>query len=91
MMCLSPEQELPYSKICTGQRTGYDMCPSQAFPVRVLKHEVDKMAAGIDYIQLTDQNHGGTSYFCYSKKHGHPPVSGKACVKESPMPLWRAI
>ena len=78
VMCLSPEQELPYSKICTGQRTGYDMCPSQAFPVRVLKHEVDKMAAaGIDYIQLMDQNHGGTSYFCYSKKHGHSPVPGK--------------
>jgi hypothetical protein len=33
--------------------------------------------AGIDYIQMMDQNHGGTSHFCYSKNHGHPPVPGK--------------
>ena len=77
-MCLSPEQELPYSKICTAQRTGYDLCPSRSFTVNAVLEEVKKMTAcGVDYIQLLDQNHGGTSYFCYSKNHSHPPVPGK--------------
>lgn len=77
-MCLSPKQELPYSEICTAQRTGYDLCPTREFTVSTLKNQVELMSnAGIDYIQLMDQNHGGTSYFCYSKKHNHPPVPGK--------------
>ncbi len=77
-MCKSPEQELPYSHICRGQRKGYDMCPTQDFTVNVLKKEVKNIASsGIDYIQLLDQNHGGNSYFCYSREHGHPPVPGK--------------
>ncbi len=77
-MCLSPEQELPLSKICTAQRSGYDMCPTQDFTVGIMCDEVKKMVdSGIDYIQLMDQNHGGTSYFCYSRNHKHPPVPGK--------------
>lgn len=77
-MCLSPKQELPYCCIVDCIRAGYDMCPTQRFTIDVLKNEVEHMvAAGIDYIQLMDQNHGGTSYFCYSKEHGHPPVPGK--------------
>ncbi len=77
-MCLSPEQTLPYSNICTDQRVGYDMCPTQKFTTDIICDQVNKMAAsGVDYIQLMDQNHGGTSYFCYSKEHGHPPVPGK--------------
>lgn len=76
-MCKSPEQELPVSKICNDQRTGYDMCPSQDFCKDIITGEVEKMAAsGIDYIQLLDQNHGGTPYFCYANDHGHPPVPG---------------
>ncbi|WP_130606122.1 DUF6259 domain-containing protein [Cohnella abietis] len=78
IMCSSPTGELPYSDICTGQRSGYDMCPSQDFTVDVVAKEVkDMIEGGCDYIQLLDQNHGGTSYFCYSKTHGHPPVPGK--------------
>lgn len=77
-MCLSPEQELPHSKICTDQRSGYDMCPTRKFTSDIICDQVKKMTDfGIDYIQLMDQNHGGTSYFCYSKKHDHPPVPGK--------------
>ena len=77
-MCLSPEQDLPYSNICTAQRVGYDMCPMRDFTKNILKEQVKQMVhAGIDYIQLMDQNHGGTSYFCYSRKHGHPPVPGQ--------------
>lgn len=77
-MCISPEQTLPYSKICTGQRSGYDLCPTREFTVNTIKDQVEKMVgAGIDYVQLMDQNHGGTSYFCYSKKHNHPYIPGK--------------
>lgn len=78
IMCLSPEGELPLSHICTAQRQGYDMCPTQEFTQKVISGEVEKMVdAGIDYIQVLDQNHGGTSYFCYSKEHGHPYVPGR--------------
>lgn len=77
-MCLSPEQELLFSDICKDQRSGYDMCPTRDFTINTITEQVKHMAdAGIDYIQLMDQNHGGTSYFCYSKEHNHPPVPGK--------------
>lgn len=77
-MCVSPEGDLPLSEICTFQRYGYDMCPAHPFCKDTLKNEVLKMDnAGIDYVQLLDQNHGGTAYMCYSKEHGHPAVPGK--------------
>lgn len=77
-MCTSPKGELLYSHICTAQRRGYDFCPSRPFTVDTIAGEVTHMTeAGIDYIQVLDQNHGGTPYFCYSKEHGHPSVPGK--------------
>ena len=77
-MCVSPEGDLPLSEICTFQRYGYDLCPAHPFCKETLKTEVLNMdKAGIDYVQLLDQNHGGTAYFCYSKEHGHPSVPGK--------------
>ncbi len=77
-MCVSPKGELPFSKICTGQREGYDLCPARDFTVSVMVDQVEKMVGiGADYIQLLDQNHGGTPYFCYSRNHGHPPTPGK--------------
>ena len=77
-MCLAPDGSLPPSKICTPQRSGYDMCPTQEFTKEVIYNEVKSMVeADIDYIQVLDQNHGGTPYFCYSKEHGHPPVPGQ--------------
>lgn len=78
VMNTASDGSVPLSKICTAQRSGYDLCISQDFTKRTLKEEVRKMArAGIDYIQLMDQNHGGTPYMCYSREHGHPPVPGK--------------
>lgn len=78
VMCLSPKQELPFCKICEPQRAGYDMCPTHPFVLETLTKEIDGMvSAGVDYIQLMDQNHGGTSHFCYSRKHSHAPVPGK--------------
>ena len=77
-MCLSEKQELPLSKICTAQRSGYDLCPSEEFTNEVICDQVKKMvSSGLDYIQIMEQNHGGNSYFCYAKNHKHPPVPGK--------------
>ncbi len=77
-MCLSPEGDLPYSKICTAQRRGYDLCSTHPFTIETMISETRQMIeGGVDYIQAFDQNHGGTSYFCYSRTHGHPPAPGK--------------
>ena len=79
-MCASPTGEL-ISKTCQAQRKSYDMCISQDFTKNVLLEEARKMAScGLDYIQILDQNHGGTPYFCFSDKHGHPAVPGKWMV-----------
>lgn len=77
-MCASPTGEVEYSQICTWQRVGYDMCPSQEFCKKTIVEQTKKILdSGLDYVQLMDQNHGGTPAFCYSKEHGHPPVPGK--------------
>lgn len=77
-MCAAPWGEVLPSKVVTGIRHGYDMCPETEFTKKVMTKEAKKMMdAGVDYIQLLDQNHGGTSYFCYGRDHGHPPVPGK--------------
>lgn len=90
-MCVSPEGDLPLSKICRAQRFGYDICPSGDFLRVTLTNEVRQMAdAGIDYAQLLDQNHGGTPYMCYSKEHGHPPVPG-AWQNEAQISVMQAI
>ena len=80
-MCASPEGNIE-SKICQAQRTSYDMCISQEFTKNVLCDEAEKMVScGLDYIQILDQNHGGSPYFCYSDKHGHPAVPGRWMVE----------
>lgn len=80
-MCASPTGEI-ISKTCQAQRKSYDMCISQDFTKNVLLEEARKMASsGLDYIQILDQNHGGTPYFCFSDKHGHPAVPGKWMVE----------
>ena len=73
-----------YSVICTGQRNGFDMCPAVQKTKEIFQTEIGKVcASGVDYIQVLDQNHGGTSYFCYSDQHGHTPAPGKWQVQET--------
>lgn len=80
-MCASPTGEI-VSKTCQPQRKSYDMCISQDFTKNVLWEEAKKMAScGLDYIQILDQNHGGTPYLCFSDKHSHPAVPGKWMVE----------
>ena len=82
-MTLSPKQELKKSAICQGQRSGYDFCPTSKKLKEILSWETEQMyKAGIDYVQLLDQNHGGNSYFCYAKDHGHPHAPGAWQVEE---------
>lgn len=78
IMCAAPDGSLPLSNICTAQRSGYDMCPACEETGRLVRGQAEKIAAaGVDYIQILDQNHGGNCYFCYSKEHGHNPGPGK--------------
>jgi len=80
-MCASPTGEI-ISKTCQAQRKSYDMCIAEDFTKQVLLQEASKMASsGLDYIQILDQNHGGTPYFCFSDKHSHPAVPGKWMVE----------
>ncbi len=80
-MCASPAGEI-ISKTCQAQRKSYDMCIGEDFTKQVLLDEARKMASsGLDYIQILDQNHGGTPYFCFSDKHSHPAVPGKWMVE----------
>ena len=77
-MCIAPDGSLPPSRICTGQRSGYDLCPATEFTKTTLSEEMKKIrSAGVAYVQMMDQNHGGTPYMCYSRDHGHPAVPGK--------------
>ena len=80
-MCASSTGEI-VSKTCQAQRKSYDMCIAEDFTKNVLLDEARKMASsGLDYIQILDQNHGGTPYLCFSDKHSHPAVPGKWMVE----------
>lgn len=77
-MCISPTGELGISNICTAQRKGYDMCCGHQYTSDILNDQAQKMVnGGADYVQILDQNHGGSPWFCYSKEHGHPYAPGK--------------
>ena len=79
-MELYPDQSLRYSRVLgLPHRLGYDMCPSCDWVKKTLIDEANKMADNItlDYLQFFDQNLGGGTCQCYSKKHNHQPVPGK--------------
>ncbi len=77
IVCVPPNDGEPVSRTCQAQRKSYDMCISQPFTKQVIQEEVEKIVStGVDYIQVLDQNHGGTPYLCYSHRHGHPPLPG---------------
>lgn len=82
IMCAAPDQSVPHSLICNGPiRWGYDMCPANEFVTDCVVGEISKVIdSQVDYLQYFDQNLGGMSQLCYSKKHGHLPVHGKWAV-----------
>ena len=74
-MCAAPNGEVWISKICTGQRSGYDICPASELGKSILADAyLPLLTSKVDYAQILDQNHGGGQYFCYSKDHGHAPA-----------------
>lgn len=76
-MCAAPNGEVGISRICTGQRSGYDICPASELGRSILADAyMPLLTSKIDYAQILDQNHGGGQYFCYSQKHGHAPAPG---------------
>ena len=77
IMCAAPDGRISKSRICPGQRSGYDVCPACERGKEILSEAYTPLfGCGADYAQILDQNHGGGQYLCYSKKHGHPPVPG---------------
>ena len=73
-ICLGPRGEA-FARVCngtSGQRIGYELCPSQQFTVDTVGSQVAQAAAAkVDYMQYFDQNQGGTSPLCYNNAHNH--------------------
>jgi hypothetical protein len=77
-MCAGPDGRVLHSRICPGQRSGYDMCPASKLGRKTLSEAYSPLfSAGLDYAQILDQNHGGGQYLCYSENHGHPSMPGR--------------
>lgn len=76
-MCAGSDGKVLLSKICTFQRSGYDICPASKKGRKILREAYSPLfSSGVDYAQILDQNHGGAQYFCYSREHGHPAMPG---------------
>ncbi len=79
MVC-GPKGELE-AMVCNSveaQRFGYELCMTEEWSRKTMLDEISKMTgAGVDYIQILDQNLGGAMHNCYAQDHDHPPVPGK--------------
>ncbi len=76
---VGPDNTLQYTTICGHIRDGYDLCPACEATKEIAVEEARKISKDceVDYLQYFDQNIGGNTYPCYSKKHPHPPLPGK--------------
>ena len=93
-MCVAPDGRVWISTICTGQRSGYDICPASEVGRMVLMEAYKPLLESeIDYVQILDQNHGGGQYFCYGKDHGHAPAPGEWMTKnmQDMLSEWNGI
>ena len=81
--CTGRDGKVQISKICTGQRSGYDLCIASDKGREILDEAYDPLfEKKLDYVQILDQNHGGGQYFCYSNEHNHPPCIGPWMTEE---------
>ena len=81
--CTGRDGKVLLSNICTGQRSGYDICVASDKGKEILDEAYDPLfAKKLDYVQILDQNHGGGQYFCYSNEHNHPPCVGEWMTAE---------
>ena len=75
--CAGRDGKILHSKICEGQRVGYDLCVASDKGKQILDEAYQPLFdKHLDYVQILDQNHGGGQYFCYSREHNHPPCIG---------------
>lgn len=75
--CTGRDGKVLHSKICEGQRIGYDLCIASDKGRAILDEAYQPLFdKHLDYVQILDQNHGGGQYFCYSNEHNHPPCVG---------------
>ena len=75
--CAGRDGKVLHSKVCEGQRSGYDICVASDKGQEILETAYKPLfEKGLDYVQILDQNHGGSQLFCYSKEHNHPPCVG---------------
>ncbi len=90
----APDQTINKSKICEGQRSGYDICAASEMGKKTLNEALAPLLeSGVDYVQALDQNHGGGMYFCYANDHGHAPMPGSWMTDTSRELLqgWRKL
>ncbi|MBQ3507632.1 MAG: hypothetical protein IJA91_03695 [Clostridia bacterium] len=93
-MCVGPDGTVAISKICTAQRSGYDVCPASPVGRDLLTEAYTPLfKSGVDYAQILDQNHGGGQYFCYSRDHGHPPAPGSwmTATMQNMLTEWNSL
>ena len=75
--CAGRDGKVLRSKVCEGQRSGYDICVASDKGKEILNEAYQPLFdKHLDYVQILDQNHGGSQLFCYSKEHNHPPCVG---------------
>lgn len=81
--CAGRDGKVLHSKICEGQRVGYDLCIASDKGREILDEAYNPLFdKKLDYVQILDQNHGGGQYFCYSNEHNHPPCVGPWMTEE---------
>ena len=81
--CAGRDGKVLRSKVCEGQRSGYDICVASDKGKQILNEAYQPLFdKGFDYVQILDQNHGGSQLFCYSKEHNHPPCVGPWMTEE---------
>lgn len=81
--CAGRDGKVLHSTVCEGQRSGYDICVASDKGKEILNQAYQPLFdKKLDYVQILDQNHGGSQLFCYSKEHNHPPCVGEWMTTE---------
>lgn len=81
--CAGRDGVVHRSTICEGQRSGYDICVASDKGREILNEAYQPLFdKKLDYVQILDQNHGGSQLFCFSNEHNHPPCVGKWMTTE---------
>ena len=75
--CAGRDGKVLRSTVCEGQRSGYDICVASDKGKEILNEAYAPLFdKKLDYVQILDQNHGGSQLFCYSNEHNHSPCVG---------------